>query len=112
MIIDGKNYLTTKEAAERLKVSGGRVRQLVAEGVIGGRKIGNTNFVSTEDVTKYSHTRQPRGRKPGYSSTGKGIPGAKSKAEVLQGVTEGMRDALAGNTLTLDELWASLDADE
>jgi excisionase family DNA binding protein len=48
MKIEG--FLTTKEVAERLGVSVGRVQQLVAEGRLPATKIGQTNLVKESDL--------------------------------------------------------------
>ena len=47
-MIDG--YLTTKEAAERLGVSEGRVRQLIANKRLPAEKVGQTNLVKESDL--------------------------------------------------------------
>jgi len=46
-----EGYLTTKEVAEKLGVSVGRVKQLVAEKRLPAIKIGNTNLVKEEDLS-------------------------------------------------------------
>jgi excisionase family DNA binding protein len=48
MTIEG--FLTTKEVAERLNVSVGRVQQLIAEGRLPATKIGQTNLVKESDL--------------------------------------------------------------
>ncbi len=45
-----EGYLTTKEAAERLGVSVGRVKQFVAEGRLPAIKVGHTNLVKESDL--------------------------------------------------------------
>jgi excisionase family DNA binding protein len=45
-----EGYLTTKEAAEKLGVSVGRVKQLIAEKRLPATKVGNTNLVKEEDL--------------------------------------------------------------
>jgi len=45
-----EGYLTTKEAAEILEVSEGRIRQLVAEGRLPAVKVGQTNLVKKSDL--------------------------------------------------------------
>jgi excisionase family DNA binding protein len=47
-MIDG--YLTTKDIADRLNVSEGRIRQLIANGRLPAIKVGNTNLVKESDV--------------------------------------------------------------
>ena len=47
-MIDG--YLTTKEVAERLNISEGRVRQFIAEGRLPAEKVGQTNLVKESDL--------------------------------------------------------------
>ncbi len=45
-----KGFLTTKEVAERLAVSVGRIQQLIAEGRLPATKIGQTNLVKESDL--------------------------------------------------------------
>lgn len=45
-----EGYLTTKEVAEKLGVSVGRVKQFVAEKRLPATKIGNTNLIKKEDL--------------------------------------------------------------
>jgi excisionase family DNA binding protein len=52
-----KGLLTTKEVAEKLEVSVGRVRQMVADGQLPATKIGRDNFIKDRKV----------GRPKGYS---------------------------------------------
>lgn len=46
-----EGYITTKEAAERLGVSQGRIRQLVANGKLPAQKVGQTNLVKETDLS-------------------------------------------------------------
>ncbi len=45
-----EGYLTTKEVAERLNISVGRVKQFIAEGRLPAVKVGHTNLVKEEDL--------------------------------------------------------------
>lgn len=45
-----EGLITTKEAAEKLNVSEGRIRQLVAEGRLPATKVGQTNLVKESDL--------------------------------------------------------------
>ena len=45
-----KGFLTTKEVAQRLGVSVGRVQQFIAEGRLPATKIGQTNLVRESDL--------------------------------------------------------------
>lgn len=45
-----KGFLTTKEVAEKLGVSVGRVQQFIAEGRLPATKIGQTNLVKETDL--------------------------------------------------------------
>jgi hypothetical protein len=64
--INGKDYVTTGEAAKLLHVSPGRVRQLVADGVITDvipvdvRR----NIISLIQVNDYNENRRKVGRPP------------------------------------------------
>lgn len=52
-----EGYLTTKEVAEKLGVSVGRVKQLVAEKRLPAVKVGHTNLIKENDL-KLVETRQ------------------------------------------------------
>ena len=45
-----EGFLTTKEVAEKLGVSVGRVQQFIAEGRLPAIKIGQTNLVKESDL--------------------------------------------------------------
>jgi excisionase family DNA binding protein len=45
-----EGFLTTKEVAERLNISEGRVRQFIAEGRLPAQKVGQTNLVKESDL--------------------------------------------------------------
>jgi excisionase family DNA binding protein len=51
--------LTTKEAAERLGVTAGRVRQMIVDGQLPAVKMGRDNFINEADL------KLVEGRKPG-----------------------------------------------
>ncbi len=45
-----EGFITTKEAAQILNVSEGRIRQLVADGRLPAVKVGQTNLVKESDL--------------------------------------------------------------
>ena len=45
-----EGFLTTKEVADKLNVSVGRVQQFIAEGRLPATKIGQTNLVKESDL--------------------------------------------------------------
>jgi excisionase family DNA binding protein len=49
-----EGYLTTKEVAEKLGVSVGRVKQFVAEKRLPAVKVGHTNLIKEEDLSLVS----------------------------------------------------------
>jgi len=51
--------LTTQQAAEKLGVSAGRVRQMVADGALPATRMGRDNFIRAVDL------KLVEGRKPG-----------------------------------------------
>jgi excisionase family DNA binding protein len=51
--------LTTKEAAERLGVTAGRIRQMIVGGQLPAVKMGRDNFINEDDL------KLVEGRKPG-----------------------------------------------
>ncbi len=48
-----EGYLTVNEAAAKLGVSGGRVRQLVADGKLASIKVGNLRLIQKTDVEAF-----------------------------------------------------------
>jgi excisionase family DNA binding protein len=58
-----EGYLTTKQVAEKLGVSEGRVRQLVAEKRLPSVKVGHTNLVREVDL-ELVRNRERTGRPP------------------------------------------------
>lgn len=54
-------YLTVAEAAERLGVTGGRVRQLIAAEDLPSTKVGGVNLIPEEAFEEYQRTRRPVG---------------------------------------------------
>jgi excisionase family DNA binding protein len=67
-VIEG--YLTTKEVAEKLGVTVGRVRQMIADGQLPSQKIGRDNFIKESDLELVKERKV--GRPKGYSPKGKG----------------------------------------
>lgn len=66
VIIEGKEYVTTREAATLLKVSHGRVRQLVRDGVLTDKiqLDPRRTLVSLEQVKEYDNTRRKYTKAP------------------------------------------------
>lgn len=62
-MLDG--FLTTKEVAEKLNVSVGRVQQFIANGRLPAVKIGHTNLVKESDLSLVEN--RINGRPKGYS---------------------------------------------
>ncbi len=54
-----QDWLTAAEAAEELGVTVGRVRQLIAGGVIQVTKRGNTNFMQRSELDKVRDRGKP-----------------------------------------------------
>ncbi len=61
-----EGYLTTKEAAKKLGVSVGRVKQFIVEKRLPATKVGNTNLVKEADL-RLVENRQ-NGRPPKVKS--------------------------------------------
>ena len=59
-----KGFLTTKEVAERLGVSVGRIQQFIAEGRLPATKIGQTNLVKESDLKLVENRKIGRPKKP------------------------------------------------
>lgn len=65
MSINGKEYMTTAEAAEQLGLTQGRIRQLVKDGTITDRiVIANRTFIEVGEITRYASERKAAGRPP------------------------------------------------
>ena len=62
-----EGYLTTRESAEKLGVSEGRVRQLIAENRLPTTKIGNSNLIRESDL-ELVRERKRTGRPPKVKS--------------------------------------------
>lgn len=60
-----EGYLTTKEVAEKLGVSVGRVRQMIADSQLPATKIGRDNFIKKTDLKLVKDRKV--GRPKGYS---------------------------------------------
>ncbi len=60
-----KGLLTTNEVAEKLGVSVGRVRQMVADGQLPATKVGRDNFIKETDLKLVKERKV--GRPKGYS---------------------------------------------
>lgn len=58
-----EGFLTTKEVAEKLGVSVGRVQQLIAEGRLPATKIGQTNLVKESDLKLVQSRKTGRPKK-------------------------------------------------
>lgn len=56
------DYLTTKEAAEELGLSWGRVKQLVARLQLPATKKGGVNLISRTDLDEFKEKDRPAGR--------------------------------------------------
>lgn len=61
----------TTEAARRLKITPGRVRQLIAEGWLSARKVGD-HWLINPDELRLAGKRTKRGRPKKIKANGKG----------------------------------------
>lgn len=58
-----KGFFTTKQTAERLKISDARVRQMIKEGVIkNAEKFGRENVIPEAEVKRLEKTDRKPGR--------------------------------------------------
>jgi excisionase family DNA binding protein len=55
-----KDEITSKEAAELLEVSTGRIRQFVVKNRVRSRKIGNTRLIKRVDIENIIKERKGR----------------------------------------------------
>jgi excisionase family DNA binding protein len=68
-VLIGMNYLTTKETAEKLGVSAGRVRQMVLAGQLHAEKFGRELMISETDIQAVRNRKTGRPKK---TENGKG----------------------------------------
>lgn len=52
--------LTTQQAAERLGVTAGRVRQMILDGQLPAEKMGRDNFIKASDLKLVAHRKVGR----------------------------------------------------
>ncbi len=71
--------LTTNQAAKRLKLTPGRVRQLCREGAIDAQRIGRDWLMTPAALATWKATRRPPGN-PNWS----GIQRSSKRPDVLQ----------------------------
>ena len=58
-----EGYLTTKEVAEKLGVTIGRIQQLVAEKRLNAVKVGRDNLISEKDIASFERLSVGRPKK-------------------------------------------------
>lgn len=63
-----QDYLTTKEVAEKLGVTVGRIQQLVAEKRLNAVKFGRDNFILEKDLESFERLSVGRPKKNGIKS--------------------------------------------
>lgn len=71
LVMKGTGYLTTREVAEKLGVTVGRVQQFIAEGRLPSIKVGRDRFILESDLVLLS------GRKTGRPPKDKSETGSK-----------------------------------
>lgn len=63
--------LTTQQAAEKLGVTAGRVRQMVADGALPATRMGRDNFIRASDLKLVEGRKPGRPRKAEVAHTGR-----------------------------------------
>ena len=53
-----ERLVSTKEAAEILKLTSGRIRQLLLAGALRGRRVGRTWVIDVRDLAHYQEQRR------------------------------------------------------
>ena len=68
-----EGYLTVKEAADYKGVSGGRIRQFIAEGRLASIKVGNTRLIKKADLDglEIKESGRPRIKNPSKAALAK-----------------------------------------
>lgn len=72
--------LTTKETAERLGITVGRVRQMVISGQLPSEKFGRDLMIAESDLALVSDRKAGRPKKEGAAAVANGATGAKTVA--------------------------------
>ena len=70
--------LTTQQAAERLGITDGRVRQLILEGRLPSIKFGRSNVIRTADLALVEGIKRGRPKKEGAVAVAHRSAGAKT----------------------------------
>ena len=74
-----EELLTTRQAADRLGITDGRVRQLILEGRLPSIKFGRSNVIRADDLSLVEGIKRGRPKKEGAASlVASGSTGAKS----------------------------------
>lgn len=59
-MLEGEKYYTVREAAERLKVSPGRIHQFICEGRIESLKFGYVRAIPEREIVRLERERSQR----------------------------------------------------
>ena len=93
------NYLTTKETAEKLGVTVGRVRQMVIAGQLSAEKFGRDLMINETDIKAVSNRKTGRPKKA--ETNGNEMP--KSFAEAASKYIGSIKDGLPSDLSTNKE---------
>jgi excisionase family DNA binding protein len=74
-----QGFLTTQEAAEKLGVTAGRVRQMIVDGQLPATKLGRDNIIKEADLGLVKDRKVGRPPKDKDSSKGKQLRAQKTK---------------------------------
>lgn len=72
--------LTTQQAAEKLGVTAGRVRQMIVDGQLPATKMGRDNFIKESDLRLVEHRKVGRPPKAPSVNKGKGKSSGVTKS--------------------------------
>jgi excisionase family DNA binding protein len=104
------NYLTTKETAEKLGVSAGRIRQMILAGQLHAEKFGRELMISETDIKAVSNRKTGRPKKTEKNNGGtkpsnqKPMSFADVAGEFIGSIKSGLPTDLSSNKDYLKEL--------
>ena len=102
------NYLTTKETAEKLGVTVGRVRQMVVAGQLSAEKFGRDLMINETDIKAVSNRKTGRPKKAESIEQTNGNSQPKSFAEAaskyIGSIKDGLPSDLSTNKKYLEDL--------
>lgn len=102
------NYLTTKETAEKLGVTVGRVRQMVIAGQLSAEKFGRDLMINETDIKAVSNRKTGRPKKAETNGNEKPKSFAEVASKYIGSIKDGLPSDLSTNKEYLKDFGKSL----